>query len=84
VQRYEWARPDDLFHIDIKSLERFRKVGDRITGDRQQGHSYGVGYDKVHVALDDATKLAYVEVLADKQKATVTGFLSRAVAWLNG
>jgi len=84
VQRYEWARPGDLIHIDIKSLARFRKVGHRITGDRQQGRSTGVGYDKVHVAVDDATRLAYVEVLTDEQKPTVVGFLSRAIAWFNG
>jgi hypothetical protein len=76
VQRYEWERPGDLIHIDIKSLARFRKVGHRITGDRQRGRSYGVGYDKVHVAVDDATRLAYLEVLADEQKPTVIGFLA--------
>jgi transposase InsO family protein len=84
VQRYEWDRPGDLIHVDIKSLARFRQVGHRITGDRQKGRSYGVGYDKVHVAVDDATRLAYVEVLADEQKPTVIGFLARAVAWFNG
>jgi len=83
VQRYEWEHPGDLIHIDIKSLARFRKMGHRITGDRQQGRSYGVGYDKVHVAVDDAARLAYVEVLEDEQKPTVNGFLSRAVAWFN-
>lgn len=76
VQRFAWKRPGDLIHIDIKSLARFRKVGHRITGDRQRGRSYGVGYDKVHVAVDDATRLAYVEVLADEQKPTVIGFLA--------
>ncbi len=84
VQRYEWERPGDLIHIDGKSLARFRRVGHRITGNRQQGRSCGVGYDKVHVALDDATRLAYVEVLADEQMPTVIGFLARAVAWFNG
>ena len=84
VQRYEWERPGDLIHVDIKSLARFRQIGHRITGDRQKGRSYGVGYDKVHVAVDDATRLAYVEVLADEQKPTVIGFLARAVAWFNG
>jgi len=59
-------------------------VGHRITGDHQQGLSYGVGYDKVHEAMDDATRLAYVEVLADEQQPKVIGFLSRAVAWFNG
>ena len=84
VQRNEWERPGDLIHIDIKSLARFRKVGHRITGDRQRCRSYGVGYDKVHVAVDDATRLAYAELLADEQKPTVIGFLRRAVGWFNG
>ena len=84
VQRYEWKRPGDLIHVDIKSLARFRQIGHRITGDRQKGRSYRVGYNKVHVAVDDATRLAYVEVLADEQKPTVIGFLARAVAWFNG
>ena len=51
---------------------------------RQRGRSYEVGHHKVLVAVDDATWLAYVEVLADKQKPTVIGFLSRTVAWFNG
>jgi hypothetical protein len=45
VQRYEWERPGDLIHVDVKTLARFREVGHRITGDLQQGRSYGVGYD---------------------------------------
>jgi transposase InsO family protein len=83
VQRYEWERHGDLIQVGVKTLARFRKVGHRITGNRQQGRSYGVGYDKVHVAVDDATRLAYVEVLVDEQKPTVIGFLSRAIAWFN-
>jgi transposase InsO family protein len=84
VQRYEWERPGDLIHIDVKTPARFQTVGHRISGNRQQGRSYGVGYDKVHVAVDDATRLAYVEVLADEQKPTVIGSLASAVAWFNG
>ena len=84
VQRYERETPGDLIHIDVKKLARFRRVGHRITGNRQQGRSTGVGYDRVHVAIDDATRLAYVEVLADEQQGTAIGFLSRAVAWFNG
>jgi transposase InsO family protein len=84
VQRYEREHPGDLIHIDVKKLARFRKVGHRITGNRQQGRSAGAGYDRVHVAIDDATRLAYVEVLADEQQGTAIGFLSRAVAWFNG
>ena len=84
AQRYERQTPGDLIHIDVKKLARFRKVGHRITGNRQQGRSTGVGYDRVHVAIDDATRLGYVEVLADGQQATAIGFLSRSVAWFNG
>ena len=83
VQRYERERPGDLIHIDVKKLARFRKVGHRITGNRQQGRSAGVGYDRVHVAIDDTTRLAYVEVLPDEQQGTAIGFLSRALAWFN-
>ena len=83
VQRYERERPGDLIHIDVKKLARFRKVGHRITGNRQQGRSVGVGYDRVHVAIDDTTRLAYVEVLPDEQQGTAIGFLSRALAWFN-
>lgn len=84
VQRYGRERPGDLIHIDDKKLARFRKVGHRITGNRQQGRSAGVGYDRVHVAIDDATRLADVEVLPDEQQATAIGFLTRALAWFNG
>ncbi len=84
VQRYEQDHPGDLIHIDVKKLALFRKVGHRITRNRQQGRSAGVGYDLVQLAIDDATRLAYVEVLADEQQATAIGFMRRAVAWFNG
>jgi hypothetical protein len=58
-------------------------VGPRITGDRKQGCSPGAGYEKVHVAVDDATRLAYVEVLPDEQQSTTVGFLVRAVGWFS-
>jgi transposase InsO family protein len=83
VKRYEWERPGGLTHVDVETLARFRKVGHRITDVRQKGRFYGAGYDKVHVAVDDTIRLAYVEVLADEQKPTVIGFLSRAIAWFN-
>ena len=59
-------------------------MGHRITGNRQQGRSTGVGYDRVHVAIVDTTRLAYVEVLPDEQQTTAISFLGRAVAWFNG
>jgi transposase InsO family protein len=84
VRRYQWAQPGDMIHVDIKQLARFERVGHRITGDRRLGSSRGAGYEKAHVAVDDATRLAYVEVLPDEQQATTVGFLLRAVAWFNG
>ena len=69
VQHYERETPGDLINIDVKKLARFRRVGHRITGNRHQGRSAGVGYDQVHDAIDDATRLAYLEVLADEQEA---------------
>ncbi len=60
VQRYERERLGELIHRDFKKLARFRKVGQRLTGNRQQGHTAGAGYDRVHVAIDDATRLAYL------------------------
>ena len=83
VQRYQWEKPGDMIHVDTKQLARFERVGHRITGDRRQGTSRGAGYEKVHVAVDDATRLAYVEVLPDEQKATTVGFLARAVGWFS-
>jgi len=56
----------------------------RITGDPHKGRSPGVGYEKIHVAVDDATWLSYDEVLADEKGPTTVGFLSRAVARFNG
>ena len=75
VRRYQWARPGDMIHVDTKQLARFERVGHRITGDRRQGSSRGAGYEKAHVAIDDATRLAYVEVLPDEKQATTVGFL---------
>jgi len=84
VRRYQWARPGDMIHVDTKQLARFERVCHRITGDRRLGCSRGAGYEKAHVAIDDATRLAYVQVLPDKNQATTVGFLLRAVAWFDG
>ncbi|WP_369801699.1 integrase core domain-containing protein [Cyanobium sp. NIES-981] len=75
--------PGPIKGVTSKQLARFERVGHRITGDRRQGSSRGAGYEKVHVAIDDATRLAYVEVLADEQRATTVGFLARAVGWFS-
>ena len=80
VRRYQRQRPGELLHLDIKKLARFSRVGHRITGDRH-GASEGAGYDFFHVAIDDATRLAYVEVLPDERRSSTTGFLVRALRW---
>lgn len=69
--------------MDTKQLARFERVGHRITGDRRQGCSRGAGYEKVHMAIDDATLLTDVKVLPDEQKATSVGFLARAAGWFS-
>jgi transposase InsO family protein len=80
VVRYERSKPGELLHLDIKKLGRFRRVGHRITGERRRGHDRG-GYEFAHVCIDDHSRLAYVEVLADERAETAAGFLRRAVRW---
>jgi len=80
VVRYERKRPGELLHLDTKKLGRFRRVGHRITGDRQRRHRRG-GWEFVHVCIDDHSRLAYVEVLADETAPTAAAFLRRALRW---
>jgi transposase InsO family protein len=86
ANRYEKSRPGELVHIDVKKLGRIKGAGHRVTGSRRgRGRSgYGTrspGWEFVHVAVDDATRLAYAEVLADEKGATAARFLRRAVAF---
>ena len=93
AQRYERARPGELIHIDVKKLGRIHHgAGHRFTGKPGQRRAAGsrtgadgvrrsqVGWEYVHIAIDDATRLAYVEVLANEKALTAIGFLGRAVA----
>jgi transposase InsO family protein len=80
VQRYEWPRPGDLLHVDIKPLGRIGQIGHRIHGDRRRA-TPGIGWEYVHVAVDDHTRVAFVEVLGDQLGTTCAAFLQRAVAW---
>ena len=80
VQRYEWPTAGDMIHVDIKPLGRFRQAGHRVHGDRQRC-SPGAGWEYVHVAVDDHTRLAYVEVLPDQRGPACGAFLERAIAW---
>ena len=87
--RYERSRPGELLHIDVKKLGRIRGVGHRISGSRASqartrinGRLTGVGgWEYVHVAVDDYSRLAYAEVPDDETAATAAAFLARAVAY---
>lgn len=78
--RYERDRPGELLHLDTKKLGRIGCVGHRIHGDRRRS-SPGVGWEYLHVCVDDATRLSYSEVLANERAVTVTAFAERAVAF---
>lgn len=80
VVRYEWPQAGDLLHLDIKPLGRFRAIGHRIHGNRRV-RSRRAGWEYVHVAIDDATRVAFVEVLPAQDGDTTSACLTRAVAW---
>ena len=92
VRRYQRDRPGELIHIDVKKLGRIKGgAGKRVTGTRRH-HQLAItdaagrrrktaGWDFVHVAIDDCTRLAYAEVLSDEKATTAIGFLRRAVAF---
>jgi transposase len=77
--RYERARPGELLHIDVKKLGRIGRPGHRVNGDRRT-RARGIGWEYVHVCVDDASRMAYVEVLEDEKAVTAVAFLGRAVA----
>ncbi len=80
VRRYQRDQPGELIHVDIKKLGRIGRVGHRIHGD-QTKKVRGIGWEFVHVAIDDASRLSYVEVLPNERSTSSTGFLKRSVAW---
>jgi len=80
ANRYERPRPGELIHIDVKKLGKIGRPGHRVNGDRST-RTRGIGWEFVHVCVDDCTRLAYVEVLDDERKQSVTAFLERAVGW---
>jgi transposase InsO family protein len=82
VRRYERKHPGELIHIDIKKLGRFDRVGHRITGDRHgQSNSRGIGWEFVHVCIDDASRIAFSQVLGDEKKQSAIAFLHAAIAY---
>ena len=82
IRRYERQHPGELIHLDIKKLGRFDRVGHRITGDRTgQSNSRGIGWEFVHVCIDDASRLAFSQILPDEKKGSAIAFLTAAVAY---
>jgi len=83
VRRYEREKAGELIHLDIKKLGRIGSVGHRITG-RQSGvvnRHHGIGWEFVHVCIDDASRVAFVQVMADQRKESAVAFLQAAVAY---
>jgi transposase InsO family protein len=83
VRRYEREKPGELIHLDIKKLGRIGSIGHRITG-RQAGvvnRHHGIGWEFVHVCVDDASRIAFVQVMVDQRKESAVAFLQAAVAY---
>lgn len=82
IVRYEYSKTGGLIHLDIKRLGRFDRVGHRITGDRTgQSNSRGVGWEYVHVCIDDASRIAFTDIFPDEKAISAIAFLKAAVAY---
>jgi transposase InsO family protein len=82
IIRYERKTPGEMIHIDIKKLGRFDRVGHRITGDRTgQSNSRGIGWEFVHVCIDDASRIAFSQIMPDEKKESAVAFLKAALAY---
>ena len=81
VVRYERNTPGELIHLGIKKLGRFEAAGHRVTGDRQAGRSYRVGWEFVHICIDDASRIAFSQILPSEKKESAVGFLKAALAY---
>src|SRR3954451_21964824 len=87
AERYERERPGELVHVDVKKLGRIARPGHRMLGRSVRAtrgyhsHAHSLGWEFVHVAVDDCPRLAYVEVLTDERATTAVGFLRRAVGF---
>src|SRR5512137_744274 len=89
VHRYEREHPGELIHLDIKKLGRIDGVGHRITGDRRgqsnrRARGEGLGWEFVHVCIDDASRIAFAKVMPNEKKRSATAFLKAALAYYEG
>jgi transposase len=83
VVRYERAAAGELLHIDIKKLGRIDGIGHRITGDRTKNHNRGIGWDMVHLAIDDHSRVSFAQVLPSCVQLRPGSNSTRALAWLD-
>ena len=82
VCRYEREKPGEMIHIDIKKLGRFNRIGHRITGDRKgQSNGRGIGWEFVHVAVDDHSRIAFAKVMPSEKRRSAIMFLKAALAY---
>ena len=86
VRRYERQRPGEMIHLDIKKLGRIDGIGHRITGDRRgqsnlRSRRQGPGWEFVHVAIDDASRIAFAKVMTSERRRSATAFLKAALAY---
>lgn len=82
VRRYERDNPGDMIHLDIKKLGRFDRVGHRITGNRRgQSNARGIGWEFVHVCIDDNSRIAFTDVMPDEKAVSAIAFLKAAIAY---
>jgi transposase InsO family protein len=84
-RRYERRRAGELLHVDVKKLGRIARPGHRVTGSRASAgyhrRRYDLGWEYLHICVDDASRLAYAEVLPDERQQTAVAFLERALSW---
>ena len=81
-RRYQREQPGEMIHIDIKKLGKFNQIGHRITGDRKgQSNSRGVGWEYVHVCIDDASRVAFSKIMKTERKGPAVAFLKAAIAY---
>jgi len=86
IRRYQRESPGELIHIDIKKLGKFNRIGHRITGDRtrqssQRSRGEGPGWEYVHVCIDDASRIAFSQIMKNEKKTCAVAFLKAAVAY---
>jgi transposase InsO family protein len=82
IIRYQYGEPGGLIHLDIKRLGRFERIGHRITGNRTgKSTSRGIGWEYVHVCIDDASRIAFTDIFPDEKAVSAVAFLQAAVAY---